>query len=56
LTDIDEFESAIVFRGADKTEDDEQKLREDSEENFPLADFVFEYGGQEIYDWIIGVI
>jgi len=39
-----------------KTEDDEQKLREDSEENFPLADFVFEYGGQEIYDWIIGVI
>ncbi|MBO4879955.1 MAG: DAK2 domain-containing protein [Clostridia bacterium] len=55
LEGFDDKETCIFFRGAKADATLEDSIRERLEEEYPLLELTFEWGGQEIYDWIIGV-
>ena len=52
---IEDKETCLVFRGKDVPEDREEELYELLSARYPLMDFEFIDGGQEIYHWIVGV-
>lgn len=56
IDDIDYMENMVVFRGRDKSSDDEDKLIEAIEEEYPDMQILQIDGGQEVYHWLIGVI
>lgn len=55
VSDIDEKETCVIFRGAGVPEEREEELYEMLSAKYPLMDFEFIDGGQEIYRWIIGL-
>ena len=56
IRDMEDREVCVVIRGADASEEDEDDLREELEQKYPLLDVTFINGGQEIRRWVIGVI
>ena len=55
IPDIDDKETCVVFRGANVPAEREEELYELLSARYPLMDFEFINGGQEIYHWIIGI-
>ncbi|WP_316630922.1 DAK2 domain-containing protein [uncultured Ruminococcus sp.] len=55
IEDIDEKETCVVFRGLSVPKEREEELYEILSSRYPLMDFEFIDGGQEIYHWIIGL-
>ncbi|MBR4435762.1 MAG: DAK2 domain-containing protein [Clostridia bacterium] len=58
LKKLDGFEdrdTCIFFRGANADASLDERIRERIEEEFPLIETSFEWGGQDVYDWIIGI-
>lgn len=55
ISDIDEKETCVIFRGRDVDPDREEALYEKLSASYPMMDFEFIDGGQEIYHWIIGL-
>lgn len=55
VTDIDDKETCVIFRGAGVPEEREEELYEMLSSRYPLMDFEFINGDQEIYRWIIGL-
>lgn len=53
--DIEDKETCIVFRGKNADAASENELRRRLEKEFPLLELDFEWGGQDVYDWIIGL-
>ena len=51
-TGADEHDVAIVFSGADAQED-APALYSELQSAFPLTEFIFQHGGQAVYDYII---
>ena len=52
---FEDCETLLFFRGADPDVSLEDALRERLEEEYPLMELDFEWGGQDVYDWIIGI-
>ena len=55
IPDIDDKETCVLFRGRDVPEEREEELYELLSSLYPMMDFEFIDGGQEIYHWIIGL-
>ena len=55
VEDIADKETCVLFRGKDVPEEREGELYELLSSKYPLMDFEFINGGQEIYHWIIGL-
>ena len=55
VPDIDDKETCVLFRGKDVPEEREEELYELLSAQYPMMDFEFIDGGQEIYHWIIGL-
>ena len=55
VPDIDDKETCVLFRGKDVPEEREEELYELLSAQYPLMDFEFIDGGQEIYHWIISL-
>ena len=55
VPDIDDKETCVIFRGKDVPADREEALYELLSARYPLMDFEFIDGGQEIYHWIVGL-
>lgn len=55
IEDIADRETCVIFRGADVPEEREGELYEKLSAQYPLMDFEFIDGGQEIYHWILGL-
>ena len=55
IEDIDEKETCVIFRGLSVPKEREEELYEILSSRYPLMDFEFIDGGQEIYHWIIGL-
>ena len=55
VPDIDEKETCVVFRGANVPAEREEALYDLLSAQYPMMDFEFIDGGQEIYHWIIGI-
>lgn len=55
IPDIEDREVLLLFRGAKTDASAEEQLRAALSREFPLHELDFEWGGQDIYDWIIGV-
>ena len=55
IDDIDDKETCVLFRGSDVPEEREEELYELLTAQYPMMDFEFINGGQEIYHWIIGL-
>ena len=55
IPDIDDKETCVLFRGRDVPEEREEELYELLSSLYPMMDFAFIDGGQEIYPWIIGL-
>lgn len=55
LEGFDDRESCIFFRGAGADASLEDAIRSRLEDEYPLLELDFEWGGQDVYDWIIGV-
>ncbi len=56
IDDIDYMDNMIIFRGSDRSSDDESRLLEAIEEAYPDMQILQIDGGQEVYHWLIGVI
>ena len=56
LDSVDERECLIFFRGANADASLESTISERIAERWPLLEVSFEWGGQEVYDWVIGVM
>ena len=56
IEDIADRETCVIFRGADVPEEREEELYDRLSSRYPLMDFEFINGGQEIYHWIIGLV
>lgn len=56
LDSVDERECLIFFRGANADAALESTISERVAERWPLLEVSFEWGGQEVYDWVIGVM
>lgn len=56
VENMDEKECAVIFRGAGIDADMESALEERIAEEYPLLELVFLEGGQQIYNWLIGLI
>ena len=52
---IEEKETCIIFRGKNVSEELEEELSKRISEVLPLLECEFVYGGQEIYNWVIGL-
>ena len=55
IEDVDDKDSCVVFRGLNVPEEDEELLAEAVAERYPMLELSFVDGGQEIYQWILGV-
>ena len=55
LEGFEDRETCIFFRGANVDASLEDEIRSLLEDEFPLMELDFEWGGQDVYDWIIGV-
>ncbi len=55
LNGFAERETCVFFRGKSVDVSLESEIRNALEEEFPLLELDFEWGGQEVYSWIIGV-
>lgn len=55
IEDVDDKDSCVVFRGLNVPEEDEELLSEAVAERYPMLELSFVDGGQEIYQWILGV-
>lgn len=55
VPDIGEKESCILFRGAFADEAEESVLEEKLGDAFPDLELTFIYGGQSVYDWLVGL-
>ena len=55
IEDVDDKDSCVVFRGLNVPEEDEEILAEAVAERYPMLELSFVDGGQEIYQWILGV-
>ncbi len=55
IEDIEDKETCVVFRGLNVPEEDEELLSEAVAERYPMLELSFVDGGQEIYQWILGV-
>lgn len=55
IEDIDDRETCVLFRGIGVPEEREQELYELLSAKYPMMDFEFIDGKQEIYHWIIGI-
>lgn len=55
VPDIEDKETCVIFRGRDVPEEREGELYELLSAQYPMMDFEFIDGGQEIYHWIIGL-
>lgn len=55
IEDVDEKDCCVVFRGLNVPEEDEELLSEAVAERYPMLELSFVDGGQEIYQWILGV-
>lgn len=55
VPDIEDKETCVIFRGKDVPADREEALYELLSARYPLMDFEFIDGGQEIYHWIVGL-
>lgn len=54
LEDMDEKEICIMFRGAN-ADDDADELTEAIMNRYPMLEVTVEDGGQDVYDWLIGL-
>lgn len=52
---FDDSETCIFFRGGNADASAEDEIRARLEDEYPLLELDFEWGGQDIYDWIIGI-
>lgn len=55
LEGFEDKETCIFFRGANVDSSVEDSIRALLEDEYPLLELDFEWGGQDVYDWIIGV-
>ena len=55
IEDIDDKETCVIFRGAGVSEELQDALYAVLSDRYPLMDFEFIDGGQEIYHWILGI-
>ena len=55
LEGFEDRETCIFFRGANVDASAEDEIRALLEDEYPLLELDFEWGGQDVYDWIIGV-
>lgn len=55
LEGFEDRETCIFFRGANVDSSVEDSIRALLEDEYPLLELDFEWGGQDVYDWIIGV-
>lgn len=55
VSDIDDKETCVVFRGRGVPAEREEELYDLMSSRYPMMDFEFIDGGQEIYHWIIGI-
>lgn len=55
LEGFEDRETCIFFRGANVDASMEDEIRAILEDEYPLLELDFEWGGQDVYDWIIGV-
>ncbi|MBR4636626.1 MAG: DAK2 domain-containing protein [Clostridia bacterium] len=56
VPDIEDCENLVIFRGIRPDVSAEAEIAERIAERWPLLEINFEWGGQEIYDWIVGII
>ena len=55
LEGFEDCETCIFFRGANVDVSMEDEIRALLEDEYPLLELDFEWGGQDVYDWIIGI-
>lgn len=55
VPNIEDKETCVVFRGQNVEEDLQWALEEALQNEFPLLEVSFLHGGQDVYDWILGI-
>lgn len=55
VPEIGDMESCILFRGALTDESEEALLEEKISAEYPDLELTFIYGGQHVYDWLVGL-
>ena len=56
IENVDELETAILFRGSSVDASEEELIRDAVEQRYPLLEMTFVYGGQDTRNWIVGFI
>lgn len=55
VEDIEDYEVAIIFKGEDVTDDEQEMIESMLEEQYPLLDVTFVEGNQKAYNLIVGL-